>query len=274
MFTKMALLLLLLQVQQTPVTTGAHHSGNLSAKLRTTVHDYHLSARNFVEALTHVATEFRIPMGIEWVIAPSTKARINLSFKDATVEQVLQAIVKDQPGVKVVVERDIVHVFAPGLIPDRENPLKLNINEFEVHDVPAELASRRLHEVVTRTLLPPKPQQGFEGRGGTGGSGFSNSDDPKISVSLRNATLEDVLDALALASARKIWVVTFLGSHALTPSGYRRTGGLWTNRSAPDAEQPFWSLLHWGDKIPVEPSTAGGEALAADFDFGVPHPSF
>jgi len=37
-------------------------------------------------------------MGIEWVRIPNAKAQINLSFKDATVQQVLQAIVDGQPG--------------------------------------------------------------------------------------------------------------------------------------------------------------------------------
>jgi hypothetical protein len=251
MLTKIALFLLLLQNQHMPsVAPASHRPVDLSANLRTTVHDYHLSARNFVEALTHVASEFQIPMGIEWVSIPSARARINLSFKDATVEQVLQAIANSQPSVKITIERSIVHAFAPEMIPDRENPLKLNINEFEVHNVPAERAWGQLHEVVKQTLFPPKPQQGFGRGGGIAGSGFSNIDDPKISVTLKNATVEDVLDALALTSARKIWIATFSDARTLTAAGYRRTLGLWTNSPAPDDEQPVWDMLHWGDAIP------------------------
>jgi len=252
MLAKMALILLLFHIQQPPpITPVSHRTAELNTNLRTAVHDYHLSARNFIEALTHVGSEFQIPMGIEWVSIPNAGARIDLSFKDATVEQVLRAIVNGQPGNKIIIDKDIVHVFASELIPDRENPLKLNINGFEVHNVPAELASRQLHESVKRTLLPPKPPQGFGRRGGVGGSGFSNGDDPKISVTLKNATVEDVLDALALASARKIWIVTFSDAHTLTAAGYRRTLGLWSTSTVPDDEQPVWDILHWGDTIPV-----------------------
>jgi len=252
MLAKMALILLVFQFQQPPpVASRPHPTRESSTNLRTAVHDYHLSAGNLVEALIQVGTEFQIPMGIEWVRIPNAKAQINLSFKDATVQQVLQAIVDGQPGAKMIIQKDIVHVFASELIPDGENPLKLNINEFKVHDVPAELASRQLHETIKRTLLPPQPQQGFERRGGVGGSGFSNSDDPKISVTLKNATVEDILDALALSSTRKIWIVTFSDSHTLTAAGYRRTLGLWTSSTVPDEEQPVWDMFHWRDALPA-----------------------
>ena len=187
-------------------------------------------------------------MGIELVDTPAARARVSLSWKNATVLEVLQAIVKTQPGFQMLVGKNVVHVSCSEFVPDRQNPLKLNISQFEVHNVPAELASRQLHEAVTRTLFPPKPQQGIGG--GIVGSGATNVDDPKISVTLKNATVEDVLDALALASARKIWIVTFSDARTLTAAGYCRTLGLWNRSPIPDEEQPAWDLLHWGDKFP------------------------
>jgi hypothetical protein len=249
MFTKIALFLFLFHSHHMfLVDSYSQRPGDLDVKLHTSVHNYQLQAGNLVEALTRVATDFNIPMGIEWVNTSSARVKINLSFKDATVEQVLNSIVSGQPSTKIVIKSGIIHVFMPGLVPDRENPLKLTINKFEVHDVPTEAASLQLHETVKRTLFSPKPQQGF--RGGVAGSGASNLDDPKISVTLRNATVEDVLDALALASARKIWIVTFSDAPSLTSAGYRRTLGLWTNSPAPDDDQPVWDMLHWGDGTP------------------------
>lgn len=189
-------------------------------------------------------------MGIEWVSQPSARARIDLSFKHTTVQQVLQAIVNAQPGTKMVTRRGIVHIFSPELIPDRENPLKLSINGFEVRNVRAELASRQLHETVKRTLYPTKPQQGLGRGGGVASSGASNVDDPTISVKLKNPTVEDVLDAIASASARKIWIVTFSDTRTLTAAGYRRTLGLWASSPVPDEDQPVWDMVHWEDALP------------------------
>jgi hypothetical protein len=227
--------------------SGSQRPEDLNAKLQTRVPGYQLQANNFVEALTRVAADFRIPMGIEWVNTPAAKAKVSLSWKNVTAWEVLRAVVNTQPSFKIAVRNGIVDVSCPDLIPDRENPFKVKINEFEVHNARVESASRQLQEIVNRTISPPKPQGG---RGGIGMSGFSNADDPKISVQLSNATVEDALDALALASARKIWIVTFSANRTLTAAGYRRTGGLWTSRLVPDNEQPVWDQFHWGDPIP------------------------
>ena len=42
----------------------------LQTKLETNVQDYTLREGSFVQALAHVATEFEIPMGIEWIRDP------------------------------------------------------------------------------------------------------------------------------------------------------------------------------------------------------------
>jgi len=249
MLMKIALFMFLFQASPTtPAASGSQRPEDLDAKLRTGVHSYQLQANNFVEALTRVASDFQIPIGIEWVNTPAARARLTLSWKDATVRDVLQAIVKTQPGFKMLVGTSVVHVSSPDLVPDRENPLRLNINAFEVHNVPVEFASRELHNVVKRTISPPRPQQGA---GGVAGSGFSNIDDPKISAHVKNASVEDALDALARSSVRKIWIVTFSDSPSLTPTGFRRTLTLWNDLPIPDDDQPVWDLLHWGDAIPT-----------------------
>jgi hypothetical protein len=250
MLTKIILLLLVFHIPQKPTAVVRPQQAiDLKAKLRMPVHDYRLSAGNFVEALMQVASEFQIPMGIEWVNMPSAGPKISLTLKDATVKEVLHTIVSNQTGVKMTIDKNIVHVCMPDLIPDRENPLKVSIKAFEVYAVPAEAASQQLHETLKRTLHPPKPQQGPAG-GGVITSGASNIDYPTISVTLKNATVEDVLDSIASASARKIWIVTFSDDATLTASGYRRTMGLWTKATVSDDEQPVWDLFHWGESLP------------------------
>jgi len=248
MLTQIALFLFLFQASPMPsAASGPQRADDLDAKLRTRVDSYQLQANNFVEALTRAASDFQIPMGVEWVNTAAAAARVSLSWKNATMREVLQAIVKTQPGFEMFVRTGVVHVLSPKLIPDRENPLKLDVNAFEVHDVSAESASRKLREIVKRTISPPSPQRGD---GGGAGSGFSNIDDPKISVGLKNVTVGDVLDALALTSARRIWIITFKDDPTLTATGFRRTLTLWNNFPIPDGEQPIWDLLHWGDAIP------------------------
>jgi hypothetical protein len=248
-FAKVAVLLFLLALSQSPCS-GQHsqHPEELNQRLHVAVQDYHLQGLNFVESLTRVAGDFQIPMGIEWVDSPSARAKSDASWKHATVQQVLEAIVKTQPGYRMRLTSGIVRISSPDLVPDPQNPLKLNIDKFDVQGVPVELASKELHTLVTRTISPPTPQPAAVG--GIGRSGASNLDDPMVSVQLKNSTVEELLDSLALTSARKIWVVTFTDNLSLTPRGFRRTLTLWNDFPIPDNEQPLWDLLHWGDAIP------------------------
>lgn len=246
---KAALFLLALQPSQLSLSTspqrGSAHPGE---GLERRVHDYHLSGVNFVQALARVAGDFKIPMGIEWVKTPAAETKIDLSWKSATVEEVLQAIVQNRAGYRMAVTAGVVRISAPGLVPNRENPLKLRIDKFEVRSAPTESVSRQLHGVIKQTLYAAKSQTAGAG---IAGSGASNLDDPRISVRLKDATVEDILDAIVLASARKIWIVTFSDAPGLTRSGSRRTLTLWNNFPISDTEQPVWDLMHWGEKVPA-----------------------
>ncbi len=247
MFKKFILLFLAIQTALPPGSWGTEQPG-LDAKLHKKVRNYQLHANNFVEALTQVASDFQIPMGIEWVNTARARTRLDLSWKTATVEEVLQAIVKSQPGYEMQTTAEILRISSPDLVSDRDNPLKLKIETFEVRDAPAEFAWRKLHDAVKRTISPPKPPQGPGG--GIAGSSASNIGDPKVSVRLQGETVEHILNALALASARKIWIATFSDKPDLTRSGFRRTLTLWNDFPIPDDEQPVWDFLHWGDPLP------------------------
>jgi hypothetical protein len=175
----------------------------LRANLEVTVARYRLQNMNFIEALAKVGSDFKIPMGIAWVSTPRTRALVNLSWRNATVGRILETLTKTQPGYKMRRVGGVVRIWCPTLVPDRVNPMKVAIGSFEVTDVAAEEASRQLHDAVRQRIRPPVARSGV--KGGTIASGATNSADPKITVQLTNATAEEVLDALAVTSARKIW---------------------------------------------------------------------
>jgi hypothetical protein len=249
MLVHCAMLIFLTQTPRMPPTvSSASRNIELDAKLRMKVHDYHLQAHTFVEALTITASKFGVPIGIQWVNIAGPTSAVDLSWKDTTAYEILRTIVDTQPGLDMRIDKGVVHVLYPRLIPDRENPVELKIGAFRVNNVPAELASQKLRDIVKALTSPPESKSGYSG--GVGGTGFSNIDDPKITINLANARVEDVLDALVLTSARKIWIVTFVNSGVLTRSGLRRTRTLWNDLTLPDEEQPLWDFLHWGDKFP------------------------
>jgi hypothetical protein len=125
--------------------------------------------------------------------------------------------------------------------------LNLKVHQFEVNQVPVETATRRLRDFVKSRVSPPR--RGI--RAGVGGSLGTNPDEPKVTMRLADVTVRDVLDKIALASAKKIWIVTFLSDGRLTSTGFRRTVTLWNDSPIPEDEQPVWDTLHWTDELPT-----------------------
>lgn len=219
-------------------------ANELDSKLSATVRSYHLDADNLPHALIRVAQEFRIPMGIQWVNTPAARTKLALSWGDVTVREILETIAKTQPGYEVAVSNGVVQVFTTNISP-KQNFLLLRVRSFEVHQEVVQMAERELRSLVMLKVVPPK-----EGAGGVGRSLATNVDEPTIDVQLNDASVQDILDSLATVSTKKIWIVTFVDSSALTATGFRRTLTLWNNSPVPDEEQPVWNMFRWDEAIP------------------------
>src|SRR5712692_74379 len=220
----------------------------IQAKLQSRVSTYSLRSEDFAHALITFADHFELPMGIEWVRSPETLRNVNLSWRDLTVSQMLQAIVNSQPGYKVETSGGIIHVFPEATHSSRQNFLNLKISSFKLRNQVVEVASHRLRDLVRPQVSPAEPKS--QASRGFAYSQATNLDDPRFSVSLEDANVRQVLDKLITASDRKIWIVTFFPEGRSTSVAYLRTTTLWTNAMVPDSEQPVWDLLRWSDPIP------------------------
>jgi len=205
------------------------------------VTNYNLGVFNLPGALVRVSNDFQIPMGIVWLNSPAERAELPFAWKDASVKGIIESIANTQPGYRVHVSGGVVHVQPS--IPDTENFLETNIGDFKVHDIDVEVAYFKLHSVAG-------PRRYGNQQISIGATG-----DSKVSIDLKNSTVRGALDALTLASNRKIWIVTFLDDTHLTRRGLRRSMSLWSDKPGPDEGQPAWDTLRWGDPMPPLAST-------------------
>lgn len=221
----------------------------LQVKLNSRVHDYSLDAGSFVEALDRVARDFQIPMGIEWIITPSATSKISMSWNDASVLEVIESIAKTQKGYEVSLKNGTVHVRCSSLIPSSLDPGLVKIKSFEMSNVSLGWVSKQLRDQVKLIVSPLKSAQPDGKPHGSASSFISSTNEPIVSINLRNVTAEDILDKMVVDSARYIWILTFSDDQTLTPTGFRRTITLWNDFPIPDDQQPVWDLLHWTDRI-------------------------
>jgi len=98
--------------------------------------------------------------------------------------------------------------------------------------------------MLLNQLISPNPKRGY------GGSIFHSSSEPKLDLKFTNATVAEILDAIALGSDNKVWIVTFAEDLNPTRTGFRRSESFDSKTIPPDAVQPEWDILRW-DHWPV-----------------------
>jgi hypothetical protein len=239
-------LLLLQLLLTTPRLVGARRP-DFQANVHMRVKNYTLNADSFLDALAKVAAKFQIPIGVQWSENSDTKRKVYASWANVDAQQVIQQLVRAHPGYRLEVSGGVVHVFPDWTISNRHDFVNLKVSKFIVRDQVPEIASHQLRDLVKLNVSPsPLPKPGVAG--GTGYSQGADVGEQNIGLRLQNVTVRDALDKIALASDRKIWVVTFT-DEPLTPSGFRRTRTLWIKTIASN-EQPVWDSLRWGDEIP------------------------
>lgn len=221
-------------------------SEDLQTKLNSQVTDYKLEAGNFVDALAALAQKFELPMGVEWSRDQQTSRRVSRSWNSVSVRQIVQDVVKAEPGYEFSVSEGVVHVLPIWTSPESQDFTRLKLGGFEVHNQVIQVANRRLQAMIAARIAPPVSEP--PGAKGSAGSQFTSVGERMVNVHLGDVTVRTALDQLALSSDWRIWVVTFTDSDL--PSGFRRTQSLWSSAVIPDEYQPVWNVFHWGDRIP------------------------
>lgn len=217
---------------------------SVQQRLQTKVKSYKLSEPNFASALTTVASWFKIPVGAELVASPSVLRPVNLSWSHTTALEVFTGLVHSQSGYRLRVDDGIVHVFQKDLVDQQSNFLNIRIARFQVQNVGATGAGQKLWRIVNARFQPPNPP----GPGGVIGSGLGRFGDQTFSLHLRNATVRQILGAIAMSSNYPIWVEAFAPGKALTSTGFRRTVSPASGKAGPDSGQPRVELLRWGEQ--------------------------
>jgi len=242
---------LMLAARPFSVEAPEQEAGSLQGTLDAQVDSYTLSQPDLARALIAVSSQFKIPMGIEW-IEPKSPEPVNLTWEHTTVRAIVESVVRAQRGYELDVGDAMIHVFYSGARADTSNYLNIEIPEFNLEDTYVGLARLRLEQIVRARVTPP-PSPGTPVS--VGGSVALDPHDKRRDFHLEDANVREVLDRLTLAGDYKVWVATFPRGPALTPTGFRPTLSLWVPRAGAN-RLPGWDLFDWGHSPPPPPSVA------------------
>jgi hypothetical protein len=237
--------LLLIRPVNVPAQTNATE---LDASLNARVPQYTLKAKGLADAILRIAKQFELPVGIEWLKDDEALRGLDLTWRDATVGDIIGSVVNRYPPYSYGVQGGVIHVLRPDLLSDTQNFLNLKVPDFfEVRQKTGGFANVQLRQVV-QSIVSPRNLPPGAGEAGSYTSG--NVPEKPLTLTLRGLTIREALEKLAEASERKIWVVTFSGGAGLTPTGFRRTETLWHPTPFPDSDQPMWDFLAWREYMP------------------------
>jgi hypothetical protein len=223
-------------------TEAGQSGGDLQLALQHRLPIHSVSAGNFVQALAQAASQFGIPMGIEWVNSPRDLKPLSFTLREVTVEQVLGSIVSTQPGYGYNSKNGVFHVFPKDMLQDDISFLNLKIKSFQVDNEFVEFAGVRLKATIRHMLYPAMASKAPSGSGGSMATGMG---DQRVTFKLRDVRVRDILDKFVLSSGRKIWLVTYPPQDEFTDSGERRVVSIY-NENITEEYQPVWDLMVWG----------------------------
>ncbi len=117
---------------------------------------YEVAEQSFLQALSRLASEAKVPMGIEWIDSPAALKPVHLTFTNASFAEILHALLKSQGTYESEVSKlGIVHVFPRGALEDGTSFLNLYVKKFEVRNENVAFASYRLRTKIQEMINPP-----------------------------------------------------------------------------------------------------------------------
>ena len=207
--------------------------------------DYSLQATSFIDALLKIASQFRLPLGVEWIKSAGTLKPDSFFLTHTTVKDIIDAVVSTYSGYEWRMEEDgIVNVFQRDLVKDGRNPLNVTIKSFD-HTESVNTAGRTLHSMLAHIVRHPD-------FGGIATSGGDYVGAPVVRFTAENVAVRTVLAKIITAPPpasklpmNRIWIATFPDEPMLSRTGYLEVAP--TLNFNVVSEQPFWNLFQWGD---------------------------
>jgi hypothetical protein len=165
------------------------------------------TSKSALEQLIEVAQHYHLPMGIEWNSEAKSAPAVNplLWLKDnATVQDLINAILQQSPDHHLTLERGVVHISQPELSAHPKNFLNLRIKSFDARQASLFSAEFQLRNAIHNRLYPEDFKDGFNG--GYGSPHPHVFEAPNVTFSGNDLTVLEILDGIAVSNGNALWM--------------------------------------------------------------------
>jgi hypothetical protein len=195
--------------------------------LATDVTSYSVRATNLLQAAAQISSDFGLPIGVEWSGDPASKKEIVREWHNTTLAQIVQDVATFDVEYQLEFSNGVVHLRKVSLADSPRNPLNIRISTFSTQDVYTRDAASQLSKQVSLLMFPREQ----EPRDACGGSSSAGAGEVRHSLSMKDAAVRGILDALLTRSDFAMWVVVFPDRQPETD--YFQTESLWGNMTDP-----------------------------------------
>jgi len=204
-----------------------------------TVPTVSVKAHSFIGALIQVASQFELPLAVEWIQSPDALKPVDLTRNDINASGMFDAVVSAHPGYSWTFENGVVHVFQESIANDPRNPLNVRLDAIAERSWTLPDADNYLFGLVAPIVRHAAPKE-IAGTPPSWG-------EPQFSLASSRGPVHEILDRLITCSKMKIWIATFPEVRPLNSRGFWEVTPMYDPKYVRPENQPFWILLRWGD---------------------------
>ncbi len=179
--------------------TAQMHDVKLEDKLAIQVQEFDNHSKPLIATLLKIAADYHLPMGIERVVKEAVEQSIGIKMRRGTVADLLDSCVRSIPGYSWSARDGVVFIYGAEDVNQSSNLFNLVIRSFDVQNETLDRANVSLR----MQLIFAKERTGAFAGSFPGSSAF---EDKRITLSLKNATLRNVLNRLAALHGEVVWI--------------------------------------------------------------------
>lgn len=171
--------------------------------LSSKVSHYAVNATNLLQAFAQIASDFNVPLGVEWQGDPTAPHEVAHEWNNVTVERVLYDTASFDVEYQIEVSDGVVHLYKPGNKSSLRNPLNIKVPLFAVEGEYSRIAMFDLKDKINLIMFP-KPERTPNACAGSYGV---SADETKVTLAMSDASAREILDALLTKSRSMMWLV-------------------------------------------------------------------
>jgi hypothetical protein len=224
----LAVLVLLHATAGAYVVTGAQRQDPASIELK----HFKVEKLSLLDALLQLGQEQGIPLGIEYIDLKAVTDPISVDMGPATVAQVFDAILRQQPGYSWSVRGGVVCISHLGVPAGGLNLLDHVLTDFSIQKISITEAGNVLYMTLDKELHP-----GITGWGGSYAGDISRTEVGPFAM--HNVTVREALNRMVAQAGDAAWVVQVPPGNLDELPSY----GLWRiiqYRTPPELYGPFF----------------------------------